>query len=154
MSRCFIGIDPGSKSGAIAWIDGDGRVDAAALADMTDHDLFGLLTEIRINAPDVVAHIEKVGARPGQGVSSTFKFGASFGSLKMALAAAGIPFEEVLPLKWQQQLGCKASKGCSYSERKHHLKAAAQRLFPNVDISSSTADALLIAEHCRRHWGA
>jgi len=69
-------------------------------------------------------------------------------------AAACIPFDEVLPLKWQQRLGCKAPKGCSYPQRKHHLKGAAQRLFPALTITNVTADALLIAEHCRRHWGA
>jgi crossover junction endodeoxyribonuclease RuvC len=81
---------------------------------------------------------------PKQGVSSTFKFGVNYGFLRGMLTAHKIPFEEVTPQKWQKAMGC-LSKG-----NKNVTKAKAQQLFPNLKITHKVADALLIAEYCRR----
>jgi len=81
---------------------------------------------------------------PGQGVASSFKFGQGYGSLEMALTAAGIPFERVTPQKWQKALGC-LTKG-----QKNVSKRKAQELFPTMKVTHATADALLIAEWGRR----
>jgi len=143
--KTFIGVDPGG-SGAVAWIDDEGP-HSSKLKDLTDRDLFDLLTEIRVSSSDVFGVLEQVASRPGQGVSSMFKFGMSYGGLRMALVAASIPFETVTPAKWQGAMKCR-TKG-----DKNVTKAAAQRLFPTIKITHANADALLLAEHCRRHWG-
>lgn len=90
------------------------------------------------------AYLEQVHSMPGQGVASSFKFGQGYGSLEMALTAAGIPFERVTPQKWQKALGC-LTKG-----QKNVSKRKAQELFPTMKVTHATADALLIAEWGRR----
>jgi hypothetical protein len=80
-----------------------------------------------------------------------FNFGANYGALRMALTAAGIPFEEVVPGVWQRGLNIPPRKKTEGKTAwKNRLKAKAQQLFPSVKITLATADALLIAEFCRR----
>ena len=62
----------------------------------------------------------------------------------MALCAATIPYEEVTPQKWQKALGCRTGGDKNVS------KARAQALFPLQNITHAIADALLLAEYCRR----
>lgn len=103
--------------------------------------------------PDVFAVIERVSgyvgeAQPG---SAAFKFGQSYGGLRMALVAAGIPFEEVTPQVWQRKMGVTPRrKDESKTAWKNRLKAKAQQLYPGVKVTLATADALLLAEFCRR----
>jgi len=136
----YIGIDPG-KSGGIAIIFSSGKAFAHKMPE-TDRDLLDLLSEF--SADDNRAVLEQVHAMPGQGVTSTFTFGRGYGKLEMALCAALIPFETVTPQKWQKLMGC-LTKG-----DKNVSKAAAQRLFPHLKVTHAIADALLIAEYCRR----
>lgn len=136
----YIGIDPG-KSGGIAIITPGGGTYAHKMPE-TDRDLLDLLSEF--SADDNRAVLEQVHAMPGQGVTSTFTFGRGYGKLEMALCAALIPFETVTPQKWQKLMGC-LTKG-----DKNVSKAAAQRLFPHLKVTHAIADALLIAEYCRR----
>jgi len=135
----IFGLDPG-KSGAIAMLCG-GSVHTFKL-DNTEADIADWLRQWHL--PDSFAAIEKVGAMPKQGVSSTFKFGRNYGFLRGLLIALKIPFEEVTPQKWQRAMGC-LSKG-----DKNVTKAKAQQLFPQMRIIHANADALLIAEWCRR----
>jgi Holliday junction resolvasome RuvABC endonuclease subunit len=81
---------------------------------------------------------------PRQGVSSTFKFGTSYGFLRGVLVALEVPFEAVTPAKWQRSMSC-LTKG-----DKNVTKARAQELFPEVKVTHAIADALLIAEYGRR----
>lgn len=89
---------------------------------------------------------------PGQGVSSTFKFGQHYGMLRMALIAASIGFETVAPGVWQRAIGCLSGGD------KKVTRAKAQEMFPSVHIvgrgdkapTHAIADALLIAEYGRR----
>lgn len=145
----FIGIDPGA-SGGIAWIDD--VVPVAGKMHATESDIWRHVERLSLNRPrPVKAVIEKVGAMPKQGLSSTFKFGQSYGSLRMALIAAGIPFDEVTPQKWQKELGLiRSNKNESITDKKNRHKAKAQQLFPGLKITHHVADALLIAEYCRR----
>jgi crossover junction endodeoxyribonuclease RuvC len=136
----YIGIDPG-KSGGIAIITPGGGVCAHKMPE-TDRDLLDLLSEF--SADDNRAVLEQVHAMPGQGVTSTFTFGRGYGKLEMALCAALIPFETATPQKWQKLMGC-LTKG-----DKNVSKATAQRLFPYLKVTHAIADALLIAEYCRR----
>jgi hypothetical protein len=62
----------------------------------------------------------------------------------MGLTAAGIPFERISPQAWQKSLGCMTGGDKNISKRR------AQELFPTMNVTHATADALLIAEYGRR----
>jgi crossover junction endodeoxyribonuclease RuvC len=97
-----------------------------------------------ISTHRVLALLEQVSAMPKQGVSSTFKFGASYGLLQGLLVAHGVVWQTVTPRIWQSEMRC-LTKG-----NKNVTKAAAQQLWPEEKITHATADALLLAELCRR----
>lgn len=144
----FIGIDPG-KSGAIVALDADGSFGSFVKLKETEHDIWTWVVKelgLGYGKSGHFAVLEKVGAMPRQGVSSTFKFGQSYGFCRGLLVASRIRFETVTPAKWQGSLGCR-TKG-----DKNVTKAAAQRLFPNVKMTHSIADAVLLAEYARRLW--
>ena len=46
--------------------------------------------------------VEKVNAMPGQGVTSMFNFGQTFGAIKGICAALGLPIFFVTPSKWKK----------------------------------------------------
>lgn len=146
----FIGIDPG-KGGGIARVARGG--DALEVGPMpeTDRDVFEILDGMRTKAgwPHVhcFAVVERVSASPQMGVVSAFTFGRGYGALLMALAASGIPFELVSPVKWQTALGCRTKGDKNVSKR------TAQQLFPTVKVTHAIADALLLAEYGRRTFG-
>lgn len=143
-----LGIDPGA-SGGFGWVSPHG--DAAIKMPETDKDIFDELCELRDNLPDVFCLLESVHSMPGQGVASTFSFGANFGALRMALTAAGIPYEMVTPNKWQREFGIPTLKQAgSNTAKKNAHKAVAQQLFPEIKITHAIADALLIAEYNKR----
>lgn len=139
----WIGIDPG-KSGCIAVIEetSSGVLVTSQKLDATDKDVSDFLDVFALRAKFCL--IEKVGASPQMGVVSAFSFGKSFGFLLGILTAHKIPFEFVTPQKWQKGLGCLSGGD------KNVTKQCAQRLFPSVRFTHATADATLIAEHCRR----
>lgn len=135
--RGYIGVDPGRSSGGVAYI-AEEQGWCRKVSDLTDHDLWTIFRLLGTLSPKH-AVLEKVSAMPGQGVSSTFKFGASFGELKMALTAIEVPYTLVTPAKWQKSLGC-LSRG-----DKNVTKARAQQLYPTAKLTHATADALLMA---------
>ena len=145
--RCVIGVDPGA-SGGIACLSRGGAVEAHKMPT-TDDDLWALVESLCL-FDGVTAYIENVHSMPGQGVASSFKFGANFGLCRMALTAAGARRIYVSPVKWQRDLGVLKKKGMTKVQHKNQLKARAQELFPGIDrITLATADALLIAEYGR-----
>lgn len=146
----YIGIDPGVSGGIAAISNG---IALAWKMPETDRDIVDLLRAVAPVRGEARAMVEKVNpgvfARPGQerkmGVVSAFTFGGNYRALKMALTACDIPYDEVLPVKWQTALGCR-----SHGD-KNITKARAQQLFPEYPrITHAVADALLLAEHCRR----
>ena len=137
----YLGVDPG-KSGAIVAIWPGGSIQHAR-NDWTERDVSEWLADV--GSDKCYATLEQVGAMPKQGVSSTFKFGQSFGFLRGLLIAHRVPFETVTPSKWQGFLGCR-SKG-----DKNVTKAKAQELFPDHKWTHRTADAVLLAEYGRRN---
>lgn len=156
----FIGCDPGA-SGALAAVDADGVPRGWIRGDATDRDLLDWLLSLgtlRMTAgmlENAFAVLEEVGPKPriggdGQRVSmgakSAFTFGGSYRALAMALTAVGVPFERVLPAKWQAAMRC-LSRG-----DKNVTKRRAQELFPGtaIRITHQNADALLLAEYARR----
>ena len=140
--RLFCGVDPGA-SGAIAVIDAESAIvgvikNTATAADLSDF-IFGYSATPRMDAL-----LEQVSAMPKQGVSSTFKFGTSYGLLQGLLVAHGVRWQTVTPQTWQREMKC-LTRG-----NKNITKAAAQQLWPGQKITHATADALLLAELCRR----
>lgn len=99
----------------------------------------------------VVAVIEEVHSMPHDGVHSAFKFGRHYGTLRGMLVAAGIPFVAVSPQQWQAEFAMAKHGGEKPHAYKSRLRAKAQSLFPGVKVTKETADALLLAEYCRRH---
>jgi len=92
-----------------------------------------------------------VNAMPGQGVTSMFSFGRSYGFLRGCLVALGIPFDDVTPGKWQKALGLtRANKDESITSKKNRHKQRAQQLFPHLKITHAIADATLLCEFGRR----
>ncbi len=143
MSTHYIGIDPGA-SGGIALLDADGEILAAEKYGDTQHDTGEQFRRIIGATERPFALIERVHSMPKQGVASSFKFGESYGFLKGLLVGLAIPYDDVTPQKWQKLMGC-LTRG-----DKNVSKAKAQQLFPGLKITHATADALLIAETCRR----
>lgn len=148
----FLGVDPG-KSGGIALVNSTGHCISSKM-QATERDIwrfFEAVSDLMDNGNRVMALIEQVHSMPKQGVVSTFKFGMSYGGLRMALIASDIPFESVLPRKWQRGLDIPQRKATeSGTQWKNRLKAKAQELFPFENITLHTADAILIAEYLRR----
>ncbi len=141
----ILGIDPG-KSGGLAWLS-TGAAAAASKMPATERDLWGSIAASARH----FAYIEKVGAMPGQGVTSMFSFGQNYGMLRAFLIAAAIPFETVTPAVWQREFKLPTVKNAgSKVAKKNAHKARAQELFPTLKITHAIADALLIAEWGRR----
>jgi crossover junction endodeoxyribonuclease RuvC len=142
----YLGVDPG-KSGAIAAVR-NSYTEVRKLSE-TEADISSWVEYIAnlggvLGGVDKFAILEQVHSMPKQGVASSFKFGASYGFCRGLLIAHKIPFETVTPSKWQAVMKCR-TKG-----DKNVTKARAQELFPDLKITHATADALLLAEYCRR----
>lgn len=145
----YIGIDPGG-GGGIAILDDRAAANCLEVHTFnmpsTDRDVLETLapyTNMRARA--VLEHVWSI---PGQG--GAFAFGVNVGLLRMALTAARIPFDQVIPRKWQKLLGVVYPQGAGDTEKKNITKARAQQLFPLCKVTHAIADALLIAEYCRR----
>lgn len=147
----ILGIDPG-LDGALALFDTDlGKI---AVVDMPTFEIkvgksmkrrisaSGLALEIRaLNAEQVF--IEKVGAMPGQGVSSMFGFGYSAGMLEGVVAALSHAYGYLTPQEWQKLARVAGGKDGS--------RQKASRLFPcDADLfirkkDNGRSDAVCIA---------
>ena len=142
----YFGIDPG-VNGGIALLDGEGHVIEALKMPTTDADLLHHLLfnfVFKFVPTRCRAVLERASASPQMGVVSAFTFGRGYGALRMALTASQIPFDEVSPVKWQTAMGCRTGGDKNVSKRR------AQQLFPGVTVVHAIADALLLAEYCRR----
>lgn len=137
----FLGVDPG-VSGAMALVDARGRY----VSDIRNKEPLADICDWVDRWSRRITHavLEQVHAMPKQGVSSTFKFGTSFGICQGILSFVAIPWEMVSPGIWQRKLGC-LTKG-----DKNITRTKASMLFPDTKIVHANADALLIAEYCRR----
>ena len=90
----YLGVDPGA-SGALALVDGDGQHVATIKLSETRLDVWLWLDEHRGGVDFAI--LEEVHSMPRQGVSSTFKFGMSFGFCLGLLTAAGARYELKTP---------------------------------------------------------
>lgn len=145
-----IGIDPGAHGGLVAIYP-----DLIAFATIpSSEEGIWRWFQARIDSDHLaVAVIEQVSGYIGdkQPGSAAFKFGQSYGTLRMALVAAGIPFKAVRPQEWQRGLGIEPKrKSESKVEWKNRLKCEAERLYPRYKMTLATADAFLLAHFCKK----
>jgi hypothetical protein len=150
--RVFVGVDPGS-TGAVAVI----TPYEVVVDDFETREGLRLLQDVSagmlIGSDHVTAAVEAVHSMPKQGVATTFKFGVSTGTVHGWLEALGIPFVMVTPTKWQKVVYDSQPKT---GDNKADSLTLARKLFPNVmgrltrKKDHNRADALLIAEWCRR----
>lgn len=142
-----LGIDPGASGGIACW-----RRDQPIIALATPKSEGDQITTIRelIAGGEAVAFLEQVGGFTGQAQpgSAMFRFGRSFGFTLGTLQTLGVRVELVRPQTWQKPLGLGTRSGCvTRSEWKAKLRACAQRLYPKIKPTLSTADAILILEY-------
>ena len=109
----IIGIDPGI-SGSICFFQNGEISDVVEMPIMTEgkknkkqvngSQIFNEIKERvkKIDNKDIKVVIEQVSAMPGQGVTSMFNFGQSFGILKGICAAMQLPLYFVRPAKWKK----------------------------------------------------
>ena len=136
----ILGIDPGISGGAAIISKLGTFVQVIAFSKLTVVEVSDWL----VNHKPSMAYLEGVNAMPGQGVTSSFKFGMNYGMWQGLLAANKIPFQRVYPLKWQTVMSCRTGGNKNISKNR------AQELFPKLKITHAIADALLIAEYGRR----
>ncbi len=151
----IIGIDPGI-SGAICFFE-DGQVrEILEMPTMAD----GKKNKRQVNGPqiyneilsrttkfskkDIFVVIEQVSAMPGQGVTSMFNFGQSFGVLKGICSAMQLSMHFVRPAKWKKYFGLiKTEKDASRTKVIEIFPYISAQLSKKKD--SNKADAVLIA---------
>ena len=151
----IIGIDPGI-SGSICFFE-DGKIlDVLEMPTMTD----GKKNKKQVNGAQIYNEIslkirgiekqnlrviiEQVSAMPGQGVTSMFNFGQSFGILKGICSAMQLPMYFVRPAKWKKYFNL-------INSEKDASRTRAIEIFPYFSSQlskkkdSNKADAILIA---------
>lgn len=152
----MIGIDPG-LTGAVALVAGERALrvwDMPTVADGRGQcvcpallaDLLGEAVELARaqgeDRPRVI--LERVGARPGQGVASMFTFGRAAGIAEGVVGALGLPIRLVTPERWKRQARLSGKP-------KDASRTLAVQLFPEIASElarkrdGGRADALLLA---------
>ena len=151
----IIGIDPGI-SGAISFFE-DGKIlDVIDMPSMAE----GKKNKRQVNGAQIYNEIKKrikiaqkgkvcvvieqVSAMPGQGVTSMFNFGQSFGVIKGICAAMQLPMHLVRPAKWKKYFNLlKTEKEASRTKAIEIFPQISHMLSKKKDVNK--ADAILIA---------
>ena len=149
----IFGIDPG-LTGAIAVLDEKKIVDVIDLPTMADGkknkkqlnsaNLSQYISSKIIDINKTVVVVEQVNAMPGQGVTSMFNFGQSFGILKGICSAMHLPVYYVRPAKWKKYFNL-------INSEKDASRTRAIEIFPyfsgqlSKKKDNNKADAILIA---------
>ena len=151
----IIGIDPGI-SGSICFFQDGKIVDVVEMPTMTEgkknkkqvngSQIFNEISEKikKLERKEIKVVIEQVSAMPGQGVTSMFNFGQSFGILKGICSAMQLPMYFVRPAKWKKYFNL-------INSEKDASRTRAIEIFPYFSNQlsrkkdSNKADAILIA---------
>ena len=151
----IIGIDPGI-SGSICFLQDGKIVDVVEMPTMTEgkknkkqvngSQIFNEISEKikKLDKKEIKVVIEQVSAMPGQGVTSMFNFGQSFGILKGICSAMQLPMYFVRPAKWKKYFNL-------INSEKDASRTRAIEIFPYFSgqlsrkKDSNKADAILIA---------
>ena len=153
----LIGIDPGI-SGAICFFKDGKIIDVIDMPSMSEgkknkkqvngNQLFNEIKSrlIEVNQDDVSVVVEHVSAMPGQGVTSMFNFGQSFGVIKGICSAMHLPIHFVRPTKWKKYFNLiNTPKDASRSKAIEIFPKFSEKLKRKKD--SNKADAILIASY-------
>ena len=150
-----IGIDPGI-SGSICFFQDGKIIDVIEMPTMTEgkknkkqvngSQIFNEISEKikKLDKKEIKVVIEQVSAMPGQGVTSMFNFGQSFGILKGICSAMQLPMYFVRPAKWKKYFNL-------INSEKDASRTRAIEVFPYFSgqlsrkKDSNKADAILIA---------
>ena len=99
-----------------------------------------------------IAYLEQLVKYTGRNMpsSSMAVYASNWGFLKGVLTAHKYRIILVPPKKWQSALGLGSATGLTKTEWKNKLKNMAQQLYPNLSVTLSTADAILIYEAAKR----
>ena len=151
----IIGIDPGI-AGAICFFE-NGKVkeviDMPTMAEgkknkrqINGRQIFNEISSRieRYSPNDINVVVEQVSAMPGQGVTSMFNFGQSFGVIKGICAAMKLPVFFVRPTKWKKHFDLiNSSKDASRTKAIEMYPSISDQLSKKKDVNKS--DAILIA---------
>ena len=149
----IFGIDPG-LSGAIAVLENEVVLDIIDLPVMAE----GKKNKRQLNSAQLSQYmsknveninktsvvVEQVNAMPGQGVTSMFNFGQTFGAIKGISATLKLPIYFVRPSKWKKHFDLiNSSKDASRTKAIEIYPSLAEKLSKKKDVNKS--DAILIA---------
>ena len=151
----IIGIDPGI-SGSICFLEDGKIIDVIEMPTMNEgkknkrqvngSQIYNeISTRINLKERDNVrVVIEQVSAMPGQGVTSMFNFGQSFGILKGICSAMRLPMYFVRPAKWKKYFNLiNSEKDASRTRAIEIFSYFSGQLSKKKD--NNKADAILIA---------
>ena len=151
----IIGIDPGI-TGSICFFKDGKIIDVVEMPNMAEGkknkrkvngaQIYNEITSRikNIEKKDIKVVIEQVSAMPGQGVTSMFNFGQSFGVLKGMCSAMQLPMYFVRPAKWKKYFNLiKSEKDASRTKAIEVFPYISTQLSRKKD--SNKADAILIA---------
>ena len=151
----IIGIDPG-LSGAIAILKNNKVLNIFEMPVMSEGKknkrqlnsalLVKLLKDNISENEDISVVVEQVNAMPGQGVTSMFNFGQTFGAIKGVCAALELPIFFVRPSKWKKHFELiNSSKDSSRTKAIEMYPSLSKELAKKKDVNKS--DAILIARY-------
>ncbi len=149
-----IGIDPG-LSGAIAILENNkvlGIFDMPVMSEgkknkrqLNSAQLVNIIKENIMKDEEIAVVVEQVNAMPGQGVTSMFNFGQTFGAIKGVCAALNLPIFFVRPSKWKKHFELiNSSKDSSRTKVIEMYPSLSNQLTKKKDVNKS--DAILIAK--------
>jgi len=153
----IFGIDPG-VSGAISILENKKVIEVFEMPTMIDgkknkkqvngSQLTNIIKE-KLNEykeKEFVVVVEHVNAMPGQGVTSMFNFGQSFGVIKGICSALSLPIYFVRPIKWKKYFNLiKTNKDASRTKVIEIYPQISDKISRKKD--SNKADAILIARY-------
>ena len=151
----IIGIDPG-LTGAIAIMQNNKVLDIIEMPVMSEGkknkrqlnsaQLVSIIKKNIESNEEVAVVVEQVNAMPGQGVTSMFNFGQTFGAIKGVCAALELPIFFVRPSKWKKYFELiNASKDSSRTKAIEMYPSLSNHLAKKKDVNKS--DAILIARY-------
>ena len=152
----IVGIDPGI-AGAICFFS-DGKVidviDMPTMAEgkknkkqVNGRQIYNeiMLIKNKFKNEKISVIVEQVSAMPGQGVTSMFNFGQTFGAIKGVCAALKLPIFFVRPSKWKKHFELiNSSKDSSRTKVIEMYPSLSNQLAKKKDVNKS--DAILIAK--------
>ena len=151
----IIGIDPGI-SGALCFFSNGNVIDVIDMPTMAEgkknkkqvngRQIFNEILDIKntFAGHKINVVVEQVSAMPGQGVTSMFNFGQSFGVIKGICSAMELPIFYVRPAKWKKYFNLiNAEKDASRTKAIEMFPKISEKLSRKKD--NNKADAILIA---------